>query len=161
MQGCTLHVFFDKIVMGGIALNINSFFAKSKTGIPGIWESRGVDPQFNKRFSIVICDNNGNKKPFLTTRNKPGRESYKQALVPVEPGDFVIAATYYKNPAMFYVYVKKVTSVEPLHTSTYYYNENLEWDQEPPDSLKEAVQTATNKVFGEPEMFAYGKFKLK
>jgi hypothetical protein len=137
------------------------YFSKSKTGIPCIWESAGFDAQFNKRFSVVICNKNGNQKPFLTMRNKQGRESYKEALVPVETGDFVLAAAHYRNPSVFYMYVKKIISTDPFEATTYYYNENLEWDQEPPSFLKAAVQVAANKVFGERLLFAEKKFKVR
>jgi len=123
---------------------------RTKKGLPAFWERGGGCT--NTGSSYIIADSRGNKKKAIYIRRKGTLSNSLHALVIVEPGDYIIQAYHHRGD--FEIQVHRVGMLVPnseaqtweaVIQETYSFSEN-EWDKEPPEFLRPAIEAAKEKA---------------
>jgi hypothetical protein len=111
--------------------------ARTRTGVPCLWES-STDFSDLRRSTVIYNTDGTHKKAIFLKKN-----SEKQALVPVSPGDYISKAFEDKNGYALSVFV--VHEISPLKNEAVIYpvfrrsslDKNRTWEGTPYESMVE------------------------
>ena len=121
-------------------------FERTKSGYPALWEQGGGAS--NTGEATIICDKNGQPKRAVYQRRKGHLSNAEHALIIVECGDYIITAFHHRRDYTIRIYriVAFRDSEEYAITEMVHEFSRGEWNSEPPEFLKAAVQAAQNKA---------------
>lgn len=129
--------------------------ARTKTGIPCLWES--LMEFSDLRRSTVVLDSKGNPKPAVFLN----KEREKQALVPISDGDYICKSFEDQHGVAISIFkilsissMKNEAEVTPVYRKSSQ-NKELKY----PSEYKTLVMTTMQKLYGEIGVVSYIKEK--
>ena len=121
------------------------FIEKTKRQLPALWECGGG--MTNSGHSQIIAGFDGRKKTPIYIRTKGPRALENHALFIIENSDIVITVDRVRDD--YSIWVKKIIEIdveknEAMVVNEYHYY-NGEWDHEPIELYKAAIDAAVEK----------------
>jgi len=117
---------------------------KTKKGLPAMWESGGGYTQTGD--AIIIAGPNGEKKTPLYIRRRGHLACERHALLLIHEGDIIIEAEHHHRD--FEVRVWRIDQIleEEAQLSLLHEFSWGDWDVEPPENFRAAVEAAMKKA---------------
>lgn len=117
---------------------------RTKKNYPAFWESGGGFS--NTGTAMVVADSDGNPKPCLYKRRSGKLANSRHALVLLELGDFIIKSSHHRLD--FTIEIFRVVEIreDTAEVELLYEFSNGEWNIEPPEFLKTAIQKSKEKA---------------
>jgi len=121
------------------------YIEKTKSGLPALWECGGG--MTNSGHSQIIAGFDGRKKTPIYIRTKGPRALENHALFIIENSDIVITVDRVRDD--YSIWVKKIIEIDVEKNEATVVNEyhyyNGEWDHEPIELYKAAIDAAVEK----------------
>ena len=119
--------------------------ARTKTGVPCLWESLMNFSDLKR--STVILDNNGESKTAVFLNE----EKEKQALVPIQVGDYISKS--FQDQHGIAISVFRIEEISPMANSAViipvYRKSSLEENETTPSEYKNMVDYSVRKLRGD------------
>ena len=117
---------------------------RTKKGLPAMWESGGGAT--NTGDATIIANGNGSKKRPVYIRRRGPLACGNHALFVVKPGDVVVEANHHRKDFEIRVWCIGQILEEEVRLNLLYEFSWGEWDTEPPENLRPAVEAAMKKA---------------
>ena len=118
--------------------------ARTKKGLPALWESGGG--MSNTGYSRIIADCNSNPKKAIYIRNRGELSCGEHALIPVTENDYIIESNHHRGD--FNIKIYKIISIYDDYLEADVVNtfSEGEWYKDLENKFENAIDSAKRKA---------------
>lgn len=122
----------------------NVTIERTKKGLPAMWESGGG--YTNTGEAVIIANTDGLPKKPLYIRRRGSLACDNHVLFVVQPGDLVVEANHHRRDFEIKVWrISQILEEEAQLSLAHEYSQG-EWDVEPPEYLRAAIEAVQEKA---------------